>query len=208
MYYILTICLVLSTGLFGSTIYFGNTLLKRQSQKLNEVKVKERVLEQQQISLAQAKKDIEQYKDIEATLPLIVPQDKNQAKAVREITKIAEKNNIKIQSITFPSSNLGTQPAVVAPSSDGSTDATTTPVPVPTITQVRPVANLPGLFEMEITIVSEPTIPNGYDDLIDFFEDLERNRRTAQVTNLEISTAATGSEKLDFTAKFNIFIKP
>ena len=72
-----------------SAVYFGDLLLTKKSESLMSVKLESRVLDEQQISIKQAKKDIEKYQGLEKIAGSIVPQDKDQAEAVREIIKIA-----------------------------------------------------------------------------------------------------------------------
>jgi len=78
-----------------------------------------------------------------------VPQDKNQAEAVREIVNLAAANGVTLASITFPTSSLGTTvagpwyycrltpaPAATTPVASSSQNAN--------LTQLTPVKDIPG----------------------------------------------------------------
>src|SRR5689334_4061609 len=91
-----------------AVVVLGNGLLHKRAERLNQLKVDNRLLEEQQTALGQANKDIQKYSDLEKLAKSIVPQDKDQARAVREILKIAEDSGIPLSSISFPSSTLGT----------------------------------------------------------------------------------------------------
>src|SRR3989344_2351984 len=86
----------------------GNNLLQKKSEELVSLKLDSKVLDEQRLSLAQAKQDIEKYSDLEDEAKAIVPQDKDQAEAVREIVKIASDSGVDLSAITFSASTLGT----------------------------------------------------------------------------------------------------
>src|SRR3990167_9442113 len=71
----------------------------------------------------------------------IVPADKNQAAAVREIVKIAQSNGIKISSITFPASALG---GITATGSGGAAK----PAASTALTQVQTVKGISGVYSL------------------------------------------------------------
>ncbi len=67
-------------GLMGvlivATVVLGDSILRKQSEKLLSLKLDNQVIETQQASLTQAKKDIEKYDELEKISKQIVPQDK------------------------------------------------------------------------------------------------------------------------------------
>src|SRR5690242_3528693 len=131
----LAVLLILGAGIIGA-VYYGNSLLEKQSNKLLKLKLDSEVADKQQSSLSLAKKDIKDFSDLKASADAIVPQDKDQAEAVREIVKIAGNNKITLGSITFPASNLGQAKASTSTSATTGSSATTKP---PSVTQVQPV---------------------------------------------------------------------
>src|SRR5262249_10297725 len=138
-FYMMIGVVVLLAGINLAALFIGRSLLKTRSDKLLSLKVDDEVLNDQQQALAQARKDLTKYTDLANVAKSIVPQDKDQAQTVREIYSIAAKHRIGLQSITFPTSNLGQSAA----SSQSSTSATVpTASTKPTVSQVVPA---PGL---------------------------------------------------------------
>lgn len=214
MFFVMIGALVLLSGGIIATLVFGNSFLKEQSSELAELKLEEQVLDQQETVLTQASQDIEQYSDLEDVAANIVPQDKDQARAVREIIKLAESSGIAISSITFPSSNLGTkqqQPArQPSDDDDEETPAESSTPPPPPISQATPVQGISGVYALEMNIVPDANVPVTYYQFLEFLEKLENNRRTAQVTRVQITPTTFNSNNplISFTLTINIFVKP
>lgn len=188
-------------------ISIGTSMLKKKANELTELKLQDKLLDEQQIALVQANKDIEKYQELETISKSIVPQDKDQAKTVREIITLAEQSRITINSISFPDSSLGTQPPAPARNTESSGSSTSTPkAQVPTISQVKPVSGINGLYELPITITVDQISPT-YNQLIDFLSRLEQNRRTAQVTAISINPGANRN-LVNFDLTVSVFVKP
>jgi len=201
---------LLIIGLIGGA-YGANNLLSARADKLLSVKAKSQALAEQQIRFEQAKKDIKKYADLEKIADVVVPQDKDQAEAVRELVNIASANGIALTSITFPTSSLGAAPSGAATTN---LNAPTTVAPTSTpnspankLSQLVAVKGLPGVYQLTITIVSDPNQPLQYNQIINFLSGLEQNRRTAQVTSINLQTSVN-PQKLIFTLTLNEYIKP
>lgn len=82
-------------GLAGATYAVGG-MLQAKARTLADKKAEVSVLTGQQSSLAQAKRDIVRYADLEKITDSIVPQDKDQAQTVRELTNIAAANKVNL----------------------------------------------------------------------------------------------------------------
>lgn len=199
---------LLSLGLLA-TVFIGNSMLQDRSKKLTDLKLENRLLDEQQIALVQANKDIDQYAELEKIAKAVVPQDKDQAKAVREIVLIADQAGVKLSAISFPASTLGQPtPKAAAPSSGDSEAPKTTAPATPPVTQVKPVDGIPGVFVSEINIQSDTANPVSYNKLINFLSRLEQNRRTAQVSSVTVQPNPLDRNKLTFNLVVNIYIKP
>lgn len=205
---------VLSISFFGSIIY-GNTILKDSASSLLDLKLKSRILNEQQTALTKAKNDIEKYQDFDTVAKTVVPQDKDQAKAVREIIIIAEQSGVKIGSVAFPASDLGsgvTPKSNVnqnpdAPKSAADQNSTSLESPV---SQAVPVPGVKGVYSLEMNILqdtAETSPAVTYTQLLTFLKLLENNRRTAQVTQIRIDPVPN-TPYLRFTLTINIFVKP
>lgn len=188
----------------GSAVMANNMLTKKNT-KLSELKLENEVLEQQKVAILQAQKDIEKYEDLEKIAKQIVPQDKDQARTVRELVALAQQSGIDIGSLSFPSSNLGVKAAPAPKAAEG--EASTTPkVTAPPITQVTPVEGIQGVYKLEVTVQNGD--PATFPKLITFLEKLETNRRTAQVTDITITPNSANRSNLSFTMKVTVYIKP
>lgn len=190
-------------GLLFVTLVFGvyaiNSSLGAEADKLVILKAKSRALSQEQLSLQASKKNIEKYAELEKIAKAVVPEDKNQAAAVREIVNIAAANNVKLASITFPASTLGS-------GADGK--PATTSDAVATLSQLQPVKNIPGVYQLPITVSGDPNQPVQYTRFISFLDALEKNRRTAQVSTIALQPDPGNRNLLTFTLTLNEYIKP
>lgn len=181
---------LLLAGLVGGS-YGVDSMLQQQSKKLVSLKAKNQTLSQQQTGLAKAKEDVQQYTSLEQIAKSIVPQDKDQAEAVREIVNIAKTSGVSLSSINFPSSTLGAGTATKS-----------------SITQVKPVTGIKDVYELEITLQSDATNPVSYSQFIDFLSKLENNRRTAQVSSISLQPLPSNRNLLTFTLILDEYIKP
>lgn len=209
IFYILTGCLVLLAGVGVGGIVMGNKLLAKSAGKLNELKLETSIIDEQQNSLAQAKRDIEKYAELETIAKTVVPQEKDQARTVREIVRFAQESGVPIANITFPTSDLGAAAAKPTPSTG--TDGTTTTTPkttVPPISQVKPVEGIKGVYQLEVSIQNDKNTPTRYQSLITFLRKLEQNRRTSQVTNVGIQPDPKNRNLITYTMTINVYIKP
>lgn len=202
-YLLLTVLILLVGGLVFGT-YSANKLLESRSQKLTELKIKTLALQKEKQTLVATKKEIATYADLGQIARAVVPQDKDQAAAVRQIVKIAGANGVKLAAITFPASTLGGGAAAsTAPTSASTAKTAGTP-----ITQVQPVKNIAGVYDLQITVQSDSSKPVSFNQFIGFLKALEQNRRTAQVNSITISPLSSNRSLLTFTLNLDEYIKP
>ncbi len=207
-FFILLAVFLLLLGLIIGGTVGGNMILQKKSRELTDLKTENKAIEAQQTALTQAKKDVERNADIEKIVKAVVPQDKDQAKTVREIVNIAKRNGIPIKSIAFPSSTLGDKAPVAtpAPSTEGGEAGSSTKPATPSITQVKPVDGIPGVYMLEIQVASSDKV--SYESLLSFLRSLETNRRTAHVTGINLKPDPKSQNRLDFNLTLNAYIKP
>jgi len=200
---LLAAVILLSIGLVAGT-YGANKLLASQANTLTNTKAKAQALAIEQSNLSKAQQDIFKYRELDAIAQAVVPQDKNQAEAVREITNIAAANGVSLASISFPASTLGT-------SSSGSTGVATKAPSAKSaaLSQLTQVKNIPGVYQLPITVQSDTNSPVSFNNFISFLSALEHNRRTAQVTSIAIQPQTTGKQStISFNLTLNEYIKP
>lgn len=191
LYFLLLTGLVLLVLVTAGVAYGANTLLASQSKKLADAKATSQALTNQESQLKKNKADILKYGELNKIAQSIVPQDKDQAEAIREITNLAQQSGIgQLSSITFPASTLGTTIA-------GNK-----------ITQVTPVKGIPGVYDLQITITQDSSRKVSYDTFITFLSKLEQNRRTAQVSSITVQPDGNDPSQVAFTLVLDEFIKP
>lgn len=193
LYYALVgILVILGVGIVFSARE-ANSLLEHQSNTLVGLKASDQATADQKTQLAQDKKDLATYANLNTIAQSVVPQDKNQAEAVREIVNLASKSGIsQLSSITFPPSTLGG-----------------TSVKLPGgLTQVTPVKGIPGVYTLNITITQTSDNPVSYNNFITFLSKLEKNRRTAEVSSITIQPNQKNPSMISFTLVIDEFIKP
>lgn len=192
---------------FIATAVLGLNVLSRKSSELVELKLESKTLDAQLASLAVAKKQVEQYSYFNDVAKTVLPADKDQAKAVLTIFKFAAKSGIALASITFPTSNLGI--GAGSASATGSSSAA--------ISQAKRVEGINNLYSLQLTITPEAgqTVPEEkvvtYPKFLDFLKRIERDRRTAQITQVVIQPVIDNSgptKAIDFTLVINIFLRP
>jgi hypothetical protein len=205
---------LLLIGMVGGT-YGINSLLVSRTNKLVTLKAKSLALAQEQISLNQAKKDIQTYTSLDKIAQSVVPQDKDQAEAVREIVNLAATNNVSLASITFPASSLGTGPGGSSATSTSSTPAQAGPAAsaasnaaTAALSQLTAVKDIPGVYQLPITVDGDPNQPVQYNEFINFLSALEHNRRTSQVSSITIQPDTKNPDYLTFSLTLSEYIKP
>lgn len=207
-FFAMTGLLLVSVSLVLGGVFAGNMLFQAQARKLNELKIQNKIIEEQERSLTQAKRDIEKYQELDEISRAIVPQDKDQAGTVREITTIAAESGIVLNAISFPASSLGQKSAAAPtqPSSDEGEGSSSKPK-TPPITQAQPVSGIPDVYALEIVISTPENRPVPYNKFLSFLERLESNRRTAHVDKISIKPS-TGGDGLSFILTLNAYVKP
>lgn len=185
-------------------VFVGNSMLSKQAKQLLDLRLEDKLIEEQQAALLSATKELEQYTDLEKIAKTVVPQDKDQAKTVREINRIAEESGIKLKSITFAGSNLGAGSTKTSEDNESGEETKST---TPPLTQVQPVTGIPGVYSLELEINPLDTQTITYSQFIKFLERLERNRRTAHVVKVAV-TPGNGGAIRNFVLTVNVYVKP
>ena len=200
-YVLLGVVALLFVGILAGA-YEVNNILVAKSKHLVSLKTQSQVITTQQQGLIVAKKQVQQYADLETIAKSVVPQDKDQAEAVREIANLASESGIfQLSSVTFPASTLGTTlttPAGGTVAAGGSSK----------LTQLLPVKGISGVYTEQITITQSADHEVTYNQFLTFLQKLEQNRRTAQVASIALQPDAKNANNVAFTLIINEFIKP
>ncbi|MDB5182556.1 MAG: hypothetical protein JWO47_340 [Candidatus Saccharibacteria bacterium] len=196
----------------GAMLYFANTMLQKRSSSVVDLKLQSSEVEAQLTAYQAAKKDVQQYSYLNDIIASALPQDKDQARTVREIFLLANQSGIAIKSVQFPSSSLGAVVAPVAGATPAATPATPVAAPTPAITQAKPVTGLNGVYSIETIVTPFADDKNNkvtYAQLISFLQKIESNRRAMQVASIQLNPLGQNtSDSISFTLTLNIFIRP
>lgn len=204
LYFILLAAIFLLGAATLGVVYEADQLLQQRSNVLVEQKAASIAADNQQAQLSKNKKDITKYKELNSIAKTIVPQDKDQAEAVLEIVRLAQQSNIpRLSSVTFPTSTLGAKPLAGA-----RTPGTPAPSTNTKLTQLIPVKNIPGVYDLQITVQQSDAAAIPYSTFITFLQNLEQNRRTAQVSNISIIPNSKNPNLVAFTLTIDEYIKP
>jgi hypothetical protein len=195
--------IVLLIGLCAAGTYFANKMILAEGNKLKDLKLEDAAGERQIVSLQQAKRDLKEYEELEKIAKAVVPQEKDQARTVLELVNLASESGITIQSVSFPDSELGQIKQGASAAEKKAAESANT-----NITQLKPINGLKGAYSMEITVISDPQKPVTFDRLIAYLEKLEKNRRTAQVSSINIAPEENDRRVITFTLTLNSFVKP
>lgn len=190
LYLVLCGLVVLSLAALGASAYGAMQVLQKKSTDVHDARLKSLALEERQNRLRKAKADIAKYQELAQIAKGIVPQDKDQARTIRELTNLAEANGIKLGAITFPSSSLGSPAAKKSDS------------------QLKAVPKIAGTFVMTIEVRSDTQTLIPYKNFTAFLEALEQNRRTALVTGITITPDAINPNNIQFSLTIEEYIKP
>lgn len=185
--------------LFAGGAYLSTKLLAKEGASLLELKLLNSVLDKQQQDLNQAKKDITDFSELEQITKSIVPQSKDQASTMAEIAKLANESGISLGAIEFPESQLGQ----VSKGKDKKAKAVDE-----SKTQLTELEDLKGVYSMEISVRNHTNRPVEYSKIIRYLELLENNRRTAQVTTIDITPDTEVPSLFHFVILLNTYIKP
>lgn len=191
---------------FFATLFFGRSLLTTKSRELSKLRLEDSTTKAQVDSLTQAKAEVAKYSYYHSIAKAVIPNDKDQAQAVVDIFATAEAAGLSLQNLTFPISTLGL-------SGSGGVTSSAVPESKSVLSQAKPVTDISGLYSIEVVLSPEntPQTPDNkkptYPKMIDFLQRIEKNRRTAQITALNIEPI-DGSDKVNFSITLNIFIKP
>lgn len=186
--------LVLTAGIFAM-LYFSKNFLSAAEDELIAAKLE--IIKQEEIESTYRENinNLEKYSETAGVLEEVIPKEKDQARAVREIDAIAKQNGMAINTLTFPSSDLNkTTPA-------GGTAAT----PTTAVSQAKPVKGLNGVLGIDVNVElrSQNESPISTDQLLSMLRAIENNRRNMRVTSINFNA---GDQTVDI--KLTIFVKP
>lgn len=201
MRWLLIIGLGLTALVFVLICVLSFSMLGKQSQKLVNYKLYNHTAQTQLANLPDVKKQVEKYGFFNDVAKTVLPSDKDQAQAVQDIYEMANQSGLAIQNLSFPASTLG---GTASKADSASVQSV--------ISQATPVSGIAGLYSIPLKITPQtgPAVPAdqkvSYAKFLDFLDHIEKNRRTAQITNVDVTQTPTGD--FSFVITVNLFLKP
>lgn len=193
--FIAIIICVISLG--ALTLIKATSALESEGSKLMDVKIEDEIMERRIKDLAKAKKDVARYSELSDISKQVVPEEKNQASLIAELSSMANQCKIKLGTIDFPKSSLG---SIQKKNSKTKTDTSKS--------QLFEIPEMKGVYAMEIGMKNHSNSPVSYDQILQFLKILENNRKTSQVTNISITPKEDNKNLYDFHIKINTYIRP
>ncbi len=166
----------------GFMLNWANGQLQVQAESIAEKRIESETLERQTAQAQLYKQELEELGELTDVVDAVLPNSKSQENIVGELIDIAAKRGLQLENISF----------------GGSADAQN-----PETSQTERVDGLAGVF----SLVVQTQIETDYENVLQFLEDLENNRRQFEVTSLSIAPREDG---VNFTATLAIttYIKP
>jgi hypothetical protein len=208
LYFIMLAVVGLMAVILIGGAYGANSVLQSRSKAVVAARSKATALEQQQTQLSKAKASIAKYKDVAKIAKSIVPQDKDQAQAVRELVKIASDNGIKLGTISFPTSTLGATATGATSGANKATPAAPLAASTTNLSQLKAAPGITGVYTLQITAQSDSASPTPYSNFTNFLSALEHNRRTALVSAITLEPDTKDPTKVTFSLTIDEYIKP
>lgn len=213
----LYLMIVFFASVLGSIylVRYAANWLTSSSTELSTLRQEVTVLEKNWTNLEKAKKLLADRKTEVETLSYVLPEEKDQARVVKEIYAIADQANVAIDSVGFPSSTLGSVTKKPAPTTNQ--DGASSEAPKNTaVSQATPLKNIPGVQEIELSIGSitskDPLVTRGirYEEMDRLLRLIERNRRLMQIKSIGIGQVQNpgGLSTYELTLSIVIYIQP
>lgn len=200
-YYGLIGLLIIVIAGIGAVLYFSRVFLKANSDKLVAAKLELYKIDETESAYRKNQALLTANQDTADILASVIPNEKDQAKAVREITQIAADNGLSVKAIRFPGSDL-----VITNKSTTAEQKTATSQSVSQAKVVPGLTNVLGIVvEIELNSANaNQTIST--DQVLGFLQKVENNRRNIRVTSINFGSAVDEGKTLKVDTL--LFIKP
>lgn len=200
-YFGLIAVLVAIIASIGGMMYFSRVFLKSNADKLVAAKLELYKVDETESAYRKNQGLLQNNKDTAEILAAIAPAEKDQARAVREITQMAAESGLSVKAVRFPGSDL-----VITKKSTTADQKTAT---TQSISQAKPVPGLNNVLGIAVEVELNNSNPNAAistDQVLTFLQKLENNRRNMRVTSINFGSAVDEGKTLKVDTL--LFIKP
>ena len=173
--------LVLVLGLVIFMMYWSKSQLNNRSTSIDDKRMQVQELEAKTEAATKLRTELEEKSDLVQVVNDVLPDSKSQENIVGELIDIAATRGLQLANISFSGAQNSTDPET---------------------SQTEKVDGLPGVFSLNLTTAIE----TDYENVLQFLEDLENNKRQFEVKSLSISP----NEGDQFSVSLTIvtYIKP
>lgn len=186
--YILMLIVLLATiaGSFG-VLYVSDKLLAGRASDISRLKAEDQALDTNILTANKNQQTLQELAYVNELAKEVLPPEKIQSNLLGEVLANAEDAGIFLSSIAF----------------SGSIDEKN-----PQLSQTVELKDVPGVRALQFTVDMSSI---SYSQLLDFLENLEKNRRKMQVESLTITPELEDdqqSDKVSANITVNVYIKP
>jgi Tfp pilus assembly protein PilO len=180
-FYGLLALLLVVLAVVVASLYWSKSQLDQRSETIDEKRQQTAELDSKIDAAIKLRQELEVKSELVTVTEEILPSSKSQENIVGELIDIAANRGLKLASIAFSGAQSSADPET---------------------SQTEKVDGLPGVFSLNVTT----SIETDYENVLQFLEDLENNKRQFEVTSLSISP----NEGSQFTVSLSIvtYIKP
>jgi len=152
--------LLMTVALTGAGLYFADSYLANQAKSISDLRADDEVLSIDLINSQKMRDDLKRYSYIDTIADEILPNAKNQSKAILLINEMGQEVGVNIDTFTF----IATR--------DDPGDKT----------QTEPLEGAPDILVFPVTVKFSGT----YSQLINWLRLAEKNQRKMQVAKIDI----------------------
>lgn len=170
----------------GFTMYWAKNQLEARRLQINEKRVESQELDDKTARAKTLREQLNELSDIVSVSAEVLPDAKSQENIVGELLSLAANRGISLETIAFDGG-----------SATGSSN--------PETSQATQVVGMTGVFSLGV----QTSVETDYENILQFLEDIENNKRQFEVTNISIAPSATEGSSL-FSAQLTLvtYIQP
>jgi len=167
----------------GYIMYWGNAQLEDRNAQINEKRLESQELEDKTTRAQGLREQLNELSDIAQISSDVLPSSKSQENIVGELLSLASGRGVTLSSISFGGGGSSTNPET---------------------SQAKQVKEIPGVFSIDI----QTSIQTDYENILQFLEDVEENKRQFEVTDISIAPIAGTPDQFNAQLTLVTYIKP
>ncbi len=163
------------------TLYWSKSQLDNRSQTIDEKRTQVQELDTKTEAAIQLREELEENAELVQVTEDILPDSKSQENIVGELIDLAAGRGLQLATISFAGAQSSSDPET---------------------SQTEKVDGLPGVFSLRLSTAIE----TDYENVLQFLEDLENNKRQFEIQSLSISP--NDGDQFSVSLAIVTYIKP